>query len=38
MEEIELLIGLLKQKLHQKKSSNVPSISGNNHLPELTKV
>ncbi len=38
MEEIEMLIGLLKQKMHEKKPSIVPLISGNSHLPELTKV
>lgn len=38
MEEIEMLIGLLKQKMHERKPSNIPSISENSHLPELTKV
>lgn len=33
-----MLIGLLKQKLHEKKPSNIPSVNGISHLPELTKV
>jgi len=37
MEEIEILIGLLKLKMHEKKPSIVLSQE-NNHLPELTKV
>jgi len=37
MEEIEMLIGLLKQKMHEKKPSNIPSINNNNNnlLPDL---
>jgi hypothetical protein len=37
MEEIEMLIGLLKQKMHEKQPSNVSSIRSisNTNLPEL---
>ncbi len=39
MEEIEMLIGLLKQKIHERKPSNLQSlnnhINNNKPLPEL---